>query len=385
MGSCNCQTDCIRKMDLYENNEDKNKGQIGENYQVQNDNDISKFVINTKKKEIENNLLKFGIFIPINDFNRLIPAETLIYIENNKLDYKNYINDNIEVYLQNPFQFPNSNIYYGNWSNNIEMEGYGRYYLKESKIITEGVWNKGNIIFGRIFCQNGDIYEGEMKNSKPNGEGKFLFANNEKYVGEFKDGEINGFGDFIFEDKTEYKGQFANGLFNGKGKMVWKNGIVYEGNFLDSTLNGEGIITSTTKSENYKGNFDKNEFNGKGIYHFSNGEEYEGYFEYGIKKGNGKYKRSDGIIFEGIWDDDLPNGNGQLIYNENKLYGFWRNGIFVDKSEKGKEEVNKIFENIDKNIKPPENNRIYPSSLSHLSSADTNSSQFIANKEFNFA
>ena len=35
------------------------------------------------------------------------------------------------------------------------MEGYGIYYIEDRKIITEGIWHEGNIIFGSIFFKMG--------------------------------------------------------------------------------------------------------------------------------------------------------------------------------------------------------------------------------------
>ena len=52
------------------------------------------------------------------------------------------------------------------------MEGLGKYYLKEDKVLAEGIWENGDLKYARVFLPNGDIYEGEMKNSKFNGKGK---------------------------------------------------------------------------------------------------------------------------------------------------------------------------------------------------------------------
>lgn len=340
---------------------------------------------NEKEKEIKNNFNKkipeLGKIIHIRDYEGLISEKIRLKISKNKLNYKKYLQKELITYNSFPIQFKNENVYYGNWNQNNEMEGYGIYYINEQKVVTEGIWIKGNIIFGRIFFPNGKIYEGEIKNSVPHGKGKMCFDNRESYEGDFAMGEMTGNGTFIFADKTVYNGGMRNGLFNGKGKMKWNNGIEYDGNFLDSTFSGKGKIFNV-QGEEYEGNFDKNEFNGEGIYSFNNGDEYKGNFEYGIKKGRGVYKRNDKIIFEGNWDDDLPNGNGVIYHNNNKIRGFWRNGNLIGNPEIEKDNL-KNLNNMNLNIRPSKANLI-PNSLPHIQINDMNISQFTQNNELNF-
>ena len=337
--------------------------------------------MNLIKNNLEKKIPEIGTFISTDEYKTFINDDIHKYIETKKLNFNSNLSPNVSTFPSNPIKFKNNNIYCGNWNQNSEMEGYGIYYISARNVVTEGVWNNGNIVFGRIFFPNGDIYEGEMKNSLPHGRGKLMYKNGESYKGDFKKGEISGRGTFLFEDKTEYSGEIVNGNFNGKGKMKWENGTEYVGNFVDSTLCGNGTITNIQR-EKYIGDFDKNEFNGQGKYYFSNGDEYEGNFEYGIKRGKGIYKRNDKVNFEGIWNDDLPNGNGVLSYLGNKLRGFWRNGAFVGNLEIEKGNL-ESFNNIDKDIKPFKIS-IFPSSLSHLAITDSNASQFIPGKDLNF-
>ena len=55
---------------------------------------------------------------------------------------------------------------------------------------------------------NGDKYEGEMKNGKMQGKGVYLFANGEKYEGEFKDDMFEGKGVYYYPDGTKKTGIF---------------------------------------------------------------------------------------------------------------------------------------------------------------------------------
>ena len=215
-----------------------------------------------------------------------------------------------------------------------------------------------------------------MKNSLPNGKGKYIFANKDIYEGDFNQGDMTGKGIFtFFSDNSRYEGDIEKGYFKGKGKMKWSNGIEYSGDFLDSYLNGNGAITNKIQQEKYHGMFERNEFNGKGIYYYRNGDVFEGNFEYGIKSGYGKFTRNDKLEFKGFWNDDLPNGNGELIFRETSLKGYFRNGVFIEDSEN--EENSDIFKNINKDIKP-EKISIFPNSLPHLAIADSNASQYIS-------
>ena len=382
MGSCNFEIH-------FHSVTEGNKIKISESSKNKGDNDFfsitsSKTTEKEKEKEIKNKLNEkipeLGKIIHIKDYENSVNQNIRSYI-NNKLNYKDYLQEDLITYKSFPIKFKNNNIYYGNWNENNEMEGYGIYYLNEQNVVTEGVWNKGNIKFGRIFFQKGDIYEGEMHHSVPHGKGKILFFNKDSYNGDFIMGEMTGKCTYIFSDKTIYIGEIQKGLFNGNGKMKWNNGIEYLGNFVDSSFSGKGKIFNI-QGEEYEGNFDKNEFHGEGIYIFNNGDKYEGNFEYGIKKGKGKYKKNDNIIFEGIWNDDLPNGNGIIYYEDNELKGFWRNGNIIGNPEIIQGNLNN-FNNIDLNIRCCKAN-IYPNSLPHIATNENNFSLYTQNNDLNF-
>ena len=376
MGNCNCaihlhQNDNEARIDNMNRSQenDTSKANEIESQYSQKETKLSKMDSNLEKK-----LLEFGKFIQTDEFIKKIHEDIYKTIKTQKINVNKYIR-NLKTYKSNPIQFnANDDIYWGTWNENCEMEGHGIYYLTEKKIVTEGVWIKGNIIYGRIFFITGDIYEGEIKNSLPDGNGQIEFANGELYKGDFKQGEMTGKGKFIFSDNTEYNGGIENGIFNGKGKMKWENGTEYDGDFTDSSLTGRGEITNM-QNEKYKGEFDKNEFNGEGTYFYNNGDEYEGSFEYGIKRGKGIYRRNDKVVFDGQWNDDLPNGNGVLSFEGNKLKGFWRNGILIGNSEIEEGNIEN-FNGIDTDIKPNKIT-IFPSSLSHLSISDSSVSQFV--------
>ena len=320
-------------------------------------------------------------YLSIQEYKLLISEKILNYIETHKLNYQQYFPSNVNVYKSNPKEFSNGNIYHGSWNVDGEMEGYGIYLIKDKNIVTEGIWKKGNMIYGRIFFPNDDIYEGEIENSQPHGTGIFYKANNEIYKGTFVEGEIDGKGTYIYSDKSFYCGEIKKGIFNGEGSMKWNDGTEYHGNFKNSYLNGKGKMFNNILKEKYVGNFDKNEFNGNGVYTYQNGDIYEGNFEYGMRKGKGVYTRNDNVIFDIIWNDDLPNGNGIVKYNGNQLKGSWRNGNFFGKKQIIKGNINN-FNQIDLNFK--QNKRLLqPNQLPHLAINDEkDSGQYIIGSQW---
>lgn len=319
------------------------------------------------KENIEKNI-STSSYLSILDYKNLINPKILNYIETHKLNYQDYFTPPLNAYKSNPIKCKNGNIYHGSWNIDGEMEGYGIYIIKIQNLVLEGVWKKGNIIYGRIFFPNDDIYEGFLQNYFPHGKGIMFFANKDVYKGDFDNGEMSGTGIFTYADKSYFSGKIKNGLFSGEGIMKWNNGNEYHGNFLESVISGNGEIFNNKIGEKYTGTFKKNEFNGEGTYSYKNGDVYQGNFEYGIKKGKGIFKRHDNIEFDVIWDDDLPNGNGVVTYNKKKLNGFWRNGNIIRKDINKENE--EIFIGIDLNIKPIKRS-LCVSTLPHLNTYDS--------------
>ena len=359
--------------------EDNNKANKQENFLSQINKNHKKNNETLKESYLEKNAL-LGSYLTVSDYKNTLNKNIINYIENHKLNYQEYYPSPSNTYKSYPIKFKNGDIYHGNWNIDGQMEGYGIYSIKEKNLITEGIWKKGNIIYGRIFFPNNNIYEGYIKNSLPDGKGTINFANNEIYKGDFVKGEMTGKGTYIYADKSYFTGEIKNGIFNGEGSMKWINGTEFHGNFLDSTLSGKGKIFNDKIGEKYIGNFDRNDFDGYGVYSYNNGDIFEGNFEHGIKKGKGIFKRNDKVEFDVIWEDDLPNGKGVVVYNKFKLNGLWRNGNIVNKEIiKGNKD---IFNEIDLNIKPSKI-CLYPSSLPHLNIIDNDVSQFVIGTEWN--
>ena len=93
-----------------------------------------------------------------------------------------------------------------------------------------------------IKYDNGDIYEGEIKDGKRHGYGIFkrgdeLFS----FEGEFKDDKRNGFGIEEYINGDIFEGVFIDDIRNGYGIERYNDGDIFEGEFKDYKKSGFGI------------------------------------------------------------------------------------------------------------------------------------------------
>ena len=62
----------------------------------------------------------------------------------------------------------------------------------------------------------GDVYEGQIENGLPNGNGKMTWKSGDYYEGKFKDGLLDGKGTMWFENGIVQKGKWKANQFIGK-------------------------------------------------------------------------------------------------------------------------------------------------------------------------
>ena len=76
---------------------------------------------------------------------------------------------------------------------------------------------------------------------KYHGEGNLTYKNKlYKFDGQFVNGKIQR--GILINEKGTYQGQFKEQKMNGKGKFIWKDGGSFEGQFLNDTINGKGKL-----------------------------------------------------------------------------------------------------------------------------------------------
>lgn len=328
-------------------------------------------------EEFEEKLKSIGKYISEEEFQKiLLESEINFYQPNSPFPF---INNNSFSHKMKPIEFEGGNIYEGEWNDNFVMDGHGKYFLIEEKVLAEGIWEKGELKKARIFYPNGEFYEGEMNNSCYNGKGKLINENKDIYEGEFLDGEKCGKGKINYFNGDIYEGNFLKNKFHGYGELTLENGLKYKGDFFSNFLEGKGIL-SFPPQETYEGDFEKNLFHGKGVYTYSNGDEYDGEFEFGIRKGKGIYKQKNGITFEGNWENNVPNGAGKIFFDDKVIKCNYHNGKIMDKPV---DEDGLYYNNIDYNFYCEKMN-LLGQSIPYLENSEENNEQYKAGTILSF-
>lgn len=194
-----------------------------------------------------------------------------------------------------------------------------------------------------------NVFEGQMVNGKPEGNGKYVFSDGTELIGEFKEGyfykgtKTEKLGKTIYE----YKGYFKNNEIVGKGELTVKGDYHYFGEFENGVENGKGI-QKLSFGDSFEGEFE-NGYYKEGIYKFSSGRIIEGKFEefepyYGTifyedsSKYVGEIKNqelhrqgtlytSDGFVLKGNWVKGTFQGLNEYTFPSGITYkAMWKNG-----------------------------------------------------------
>ena len=180
------------------------------------------------------------------------------------------------------------------------------------------------------------IYEGNLKESVPDGHGQIRYYDGKVFVGEFKDGVANGTGTFTNEHGTKlFEGIYVNGQ-RYSGTMLNDNGTSYTGGFEYGLPNGEGVLTSSKGEVLFKGTFYSGQRkNGYGVETGKNTDgqtwRYEGEYKNGIWNGKGTITWSNGDKYVGDWKDGTRTGHGVYTFNEKRNgYGYKYEGGFLN-------------------------------------------------------
>jgi hypothetical protein len=111
-----------------------------------------------------------------------------------------------------------------------------------------------------IKYDNGDVYDGDLKDNMMNGKGKMTYVSGDIYTGEFKDNMMNGKGIYKYKDGRVFVGNFKDDKKEGPGRMIdsfgralhaghWKDGKL---DTLGDTLMDERLNRWSMSRENKK-------------------------------------------------------------------------------------------------------------------------------------
>ena len=169
-------------------------------------------------------------------------------------------------------------IFQGEIKNN-KREGFGRFYTSLYKYV--GSWKNdhpdGN---GKIVAMDKKIgidkilsYEGEWNEGKMHGNGKIIYVTGESYVGFLKENSKHGLGKFYNEHgQLLFDCEWDDNIPCGKIKMkkFWDNGnLKFDGSLDDDGLEtGYGYHYNIDGTILYSGNFDEGKYHGDGTLYY---------------------------------------------------------------------------------------------------------------------
>ena len=232
-------------------------------------------------------------------------SETTTKVNSDGVFWGKVVNDKREGF--GVFQYNDLHLFEGNYSNDLK-NGFGTFYFSNGDKY-EGNWvddkRSGQ---GTYFFNNGDRFVGQFIDGKKtdngtysygvdkkgcisgdcqNGTGKKVFTNG-VYEGQFKNGKFHGKGKYNYPNKSTYDGDWQDGVKQGKGQYVWYNGDFYIGDFYNDKKQGQGVHfwgKGNAEGDKYSGGWYEGQISGWGVFTSKNGTVQEGNFEKGIYKG----------------------------------------------------------------------------------------------------
>jgi len=141
-----------------------------------------------------------------------------------------------------------------------------------------------------INLPDGTVYEGEVLEGKPNGQGTLTNQRGSNEYGEWRNGiEYKVTGRIVFPDGTKEVGSWNNDGSASGGTIVWPDGRQYKGSW--KFVEGQPDIPT-----------------GQGEMTWPDGRKYVGQFSNGTMDGPGKMTYPDGKVEDGTWKDGKFSG-----------------------------------------------------------------------------
>ena len=156
---------------------------------------------------------------------------------------------------------------------------------------------------GKYTFSNGNYISGTFENNKVK-EGTYHIKTKEyECVASVVSHQLSNKVKLTLATGEIYDGEIKNGKFDGQGKLTLKDGSVYEGNFSSNKRSGTG--TYTWKSgECYVGSWKDDKMDGSGVYYYDSiysTPKLEGTFKNGVPTGECTYYKNSYTTFTTTW------------------------------------------------------------------------------------
>ncbi|KAF7216143.1 alsin isoform X1 [Nothobranchius furzeri] len=209
-----------------------------------------------------------------------------------------------------------------------------------------GSWHAGRVHGrGTMKWPDGRTYKGNFKNGLEDGYGECLIPNKgqdkpDTYQGQWREGKIHGFGKYKYASGEVYEGCFCDGQRHGygmqsSGKLARTSSSVFIGNWVHDKKEGYGVNDDITRGEKYMGMWLEDQRHGNAVVVTQYGLYYEGTFKDNKMIGPGLLISEDDTVFHGEFSENWTiSGNGVLTLAngdclDGAFAGEWRKGLKV--------------------------------------------------------
>ncbi|EGR29249.1 morm repeat family protein [Ichthyophthirius multifiliis] len=186
----------------------------------------------------------------------------------------------------------------------------------------------------QIEFQNG-IYQGlSNQNNERQGIGIYIWDGGEIYFGEWKHDKIDGQGILFFPQGGFIHGFFFKNKLNGPVFLKYANGDIYEGIWHHGKIEGQCYKYFTDENQIFQYLNSPNEILQKYTINiqqlkFNDGGQYIGFIKNGVPNGIGIMKYADGKYDCGFYKNGSLNGLGRInLHNGNIYDGYVKDGFF---------------------------------------------------------
>ena len=199
-----------------------------------------------------------------------------------------------------------NDIYEGEWKDG-RFDGQGTYTSKRrlNKYVYKGSFKKGKFDGPGIMTANNAVLITNFIDGEIEGEVIINYPNGDKLIGNASNNQINGNGKYLSANGDKYEGDLKDGKINGQGRLTLANGNEYIGEFKNGLYHGRGVYISKNGRKD-TGEFIDGQLNGEGVTYWPNGAKYTGSFKNWQRHGKGTAIYKDGSTWTGVWKKDKP-------------------------------------------------------------------------------